>query len=134
MKCQASGLILRRKILIKFLNKKSWSEEKMNQNLENVKSQAHLINERLQRDAVCSRLQKKIKMEEEQILNKREIKPTASRILVLRYFLEKRNATSLIKSEEDLYNSDKSTLYRSLKTFERLGIIHSVDDGTGIIN
>ena len=71
-------------------------------------------------------------MEEEQLLKKRKIKPTASRILVLRYFLEKDYAVSLKKLESDLLYSEKSTLYRTLKTFEKQKIIHSIDDGTGI--
>ncbi len=71
-------------------------------------------------------------MEEEHLLKKRKIKPTASRILVLRYFLEKDYAVSLKKLENDLDRSEKSTLYRTLKTFEKQKIIHSIDDGTGI--
>jgi len=71
-------------------------------------------------------------MEEEQLLKNRKIKPTASRILVLRYFLENDNAISLKKLENDLHYSEKSTLYRTLKTFEKQKIIHSIDDGTGI--
>lgn len=72
-------------------------------------------------------------MEEEQLLNNRKITPTASRILVLRYFLESGKAVSLKKLEEELYHSDKSTLYRTLKTFEKQRIVHSIDDGTGIM-
>ena len=71
-------------------------------------------------------------MSEEQLLKKRNINPTASRIIVLRYFIESESTVSLKKLEEDLYNSDTSTLYRTLKTFEKQKIIHSVDDGTGI--
>ena len=71
-------------------------------------------------------------MSEEQLLKKRNINPTASRIIVLRYFIESSSTVSLKKLEEDLYNSDTSTLYRTLKTFEKQKIIHSVDDGTGI--
>jgi len=72
-------------------------------------------------------------MEEEQLLINRKIKPTAARILVLRYLLEIGKATSLKDLEENLYLSDKSTLYRTLKTFEKQRIIHSIDDGTGIM-
>ncbi len=77
--------------------------------------------------------QRKNKMEEEKLLINREIKPTASRILVLRYLLEKGKATSLKDLEENLYLTDKSTLYRTLKTFEKQRIVHSIDDGTGIM-
>ena len=75
---------------------------------------------------------RKNKVKEEKLLSKRKINPTASRIIVLRYFLAKDNAISLKNLERDLHQSDKSTLYRTLKTFERQKIIHSIDDGTGI--
>ena len=71
-------------------------------------------------------------MNEEQLLKNKRIKPTASRILVLRYLLERSSAISLKNLEVDLYPADKSTLFRTLKTFEKQKIIHSIDDGTGI--
>lgn len=71
-------------------------------------------------------------MKEEQLLRKKQIKPTAVRILVLRRFLTIGNTISLKTLEKDLMYSDKSTLYRTLKTFEKQKIIHAIDDGTGL--
>ncbi|PWH85026.1 Fur family transcriptional regulator [Brumimicrobium oceani] len=64
-------------------------------------------------------------------LNKREIRPTAMRMIVLRYFLEEKNCTSLTELEEKFDHADKSTLFRTLTTFEQKGLIHRIEDGTG---
>ncbi len=64
-------------------------------------------------------------------LNKSKIKPTAMRLLVLQYFTEQTTAVSLKSLEEGFHNADTSTLYRTLKTFEKQKLIHSIDDGTG---
>jgi len=70
-------------------------------------------------------------MEEvEDRLNKRDIKPTAMRILVLQYLMEQSSSVSLNKIEKHFVNSDKSTLYRTLKTFEKNRLVHTINDGT----
>jgi len=66
-------------------------------------------------------------------LESKEIRPTAMRQLVLKVLMDKGTAMSLSKLEEEFAHADKSTLYRTLKTFEDKKIIHSVDDGTGSI-
>lgn len=82
---------------------------------------------------VATENEKKEKKEmEEELLINRKIKPTAARILVLRYLLGISKAASLKDLEEKLFLSDKSTLFRTLKTFEKNKVIHSIDDGTGI--
>jgi len=63
-------------------------------------------------------------------LNKRNIKPTAMRILVLQYLMEHDNAVSLHSIESAFELADKSTLYRTLKTFEKNKLVHTIDDGT----
>lgn len=63
-------------------------------------------------------------------LNQRDIKPTAMRILVLQYLMEQENAVSLQMIEEAFESADKSTLYRTLKTFEKNNLVHTIDDGT----
>tara|TARA_R110001583_G_scaffold13031_2_gene56908 strand:- start:27 stop:443 length:417 start_codon:yes stop_codon:yes gene_type:complete len=68
----------------------------------------------------------------EQILNKNNVKPTAMRLLVLQFLLNKKVAVSLTNIEEYFDNSDRTTLYRTLKTFVEGGIAHKIDDGTGI--
>lgn len=77
-------------------------------------------------DYLCKR-----KMEEiENKLKSRTIKPTAMRILVLQYLMKQEKAVSLNSIEDAFENADKSTLYRTLKTFEKNRLVHTVDDGT----
>lgn len=64
-------------------------------------------------------------------LQKRNIKPTAMRELVLEVFTEEKTAISLPELEQKFEKADKATLYRTLKTFEERKLIHSIDDGSG---
>lgn len=66
----------------------------------------------------------------ENILIARQIKPTAMRLLVLEYLLKQITAISLSNLETEFERSDRITLYRTLKTFEEKGIIHTIKDGT----
>ncbi len=68
---------------------------------------------------------------ENKLIN-RAIRPTAMRLLVLQYLMEHHAAVSLKILEEQFYKSDKSTLYRTLITFEKKGLVHQIDDGTGM--
>jgi len=68
----------------------------------------------------------------EQILGNNNVKPTAMRLLVLQFLLNKKVAVSLTNVEEYFDNSDRTTIYRTLKTFVENGIAHQIDDGTGI--
>ena len=61
-----------------------------------------------------------------------DVKPTAMRLLVLQFLLNKKVAVSLTNIEDYFDNSDRTTLYRTLKTFVESGIAHQIDDGTGI--
>ena len=66
----------------------------------------------------------------ESVLQAKGIAPTAMRILVLEY-LQKQTATvSLGDVEKNFAHSDRTTLYRTLKTFEEKGLVHSIQDGT----
>ena len=69
----------------------------------------------------------------DQKLENKKVKPTAMRELVLEELTKRPVAISLKELEERFAQSEKSTLYRTLKTFEDKKIIHSVDDGTGSI-
>ncbi len=71
--------------------------------------------------------------QEEDKLNKRGIRPTATRILVLQYLTKLGHMTSLLDLENYFDYAEKSTLYRTLKTFENNGIIHKIEDGTGVV-
>lgn len=68
----------------------------------------------------------------ENILIAKQVNPTAVRLLVLEYLLKQQAAISLSDLEVELHRSDRVTLYRTLKTFEEQGIIHSIKDGTEI--
>ena len=45
--------------------------------------------------------------------------------------VEKEIALALTDIENAFIKSDRTTLYRTLKTFEENGIVHQIDDGTG---
>lgn len=66
----------------------------------------------------------------ETILSSKGIAPTAMRILVLEYLQQQSTAVSLQDLEKDFQRSDRTTLYRTLKTFEEKGVIHAINDGT----
>ena len=70
---------------------------------------------------------------QDDILNSRRIKPTAMRELVLKVLTEQKSAISLPELEQKFEKADKTTLYRTLKTFEENKLIHSIDDGTGSV-
>lgn len=66
----------------------------------------------------------------EDILREKEISPTAMRLLVLEYLLQQSAAVSLPQLESDFHHADRTTLYRTLKTFEEKGLIHCIKDGS----
>lgn len=68
----------------------------------------------------------------EKILQKNKVKPTAMRLLVLQFLLNKKVAASLTNIEDYFDNAERTTLYRTLKTFVESGIAHQIDDGTGV--
>lgn len=69
----------------------------------------------------------------EQILETRKIQPTAMRILVLKELQNSEHAVSLTELENLFEQADKTTLYRTLKTFQKNKLVHSIDDGTGSV-
>ena len=64
-------------------------------------------------------------------LGNRNIKPTNMRLLVLKELVESSSAINLKTLEARFERADRTTLYRTLKTFEEKNLIHAVDDGTG---
>lgn len=64
-------------------------------------------------------------------LNKKNIRPTVMRLLVLEVLANQEATVSLSDLEKLFERSDRITLYRTLKTFQENGLVHSVDDGTG---
>ena len=71
--------------------------------------------------------------ENEEKLNKRHIKPTAMRDLVLKVLTDQKSAISLSELENKFEKADRVTLFRTLKTFEVNKLIHSIDDGSGSV-
>ncbi len=68
----------------------------------------------------------------EEKLEQKEIRPTAMRMLVLETLRNQKAAISLQDLEIEFEKADRITLYRTLKTFQEKGLIHSIADGTGI--
>ncbi|MGC4128823.1 MAG: transcriptional repressor [Bergeyella sp.] len=64
----------------------------------------------------------------ENILSQKKIPATSMRILVLNEFLKTDKAVSLSELEEHLEHCDRSTIYRTLKTFEKKGVIHGIQE------
>ena len=67
----------------------------------------------------------------EQKLTEKKINPTAMRLLVLDLLFKQNSAISLTDIEKSLEPADRTTIYRTLKTFEEKGLTHIIDDGTG---
>ena len=67
----------------------------------------------------------------EQRLESRHIQPTAMRLRVLRYLSDRRAAVSLADLEQHFSKSDRTTLYRTLKTFQEHGVVHQIYDESG---
>lgn len=68
----------------------------------------------------------------EKILEKKNVKPTAMRLLILQLLRNKDAAVSLTDLEDRFVKSDRTTIYRTLKTFVKNDIAHKIDDGTGV--
>jgi Fur family ferric uptake transcriptional regulator len=68
----------------------------------------------------------------EQLLESNEIRVTAMRLLIYKFLANMQVAASLSDIENAFAKADRTTLYRTVKTFEEKGIVHQIDDGTGI--
>jgi Fur family ferric uptake transcriptional regulator len=62
-----------------------------------------------------------------EVLERHNVKPTAMRMLVLQQLCAARKHLSLSEIETALYPADRVTIYRTLQTFVRKGIAHTVD-------
>lgn len=61
------------------------------------------------------------------ILEDCKIKPTPMRMLVLEQLILHQQNLSLTDIEDLLYPSDRITIYRTLQTFIKHGLVHSID-------
>lgn len=68
----------------------------------------------------------------EQFLESKAIRVTAMRILIYKYLSQKEVAVTLSDIENAFDKIERTTLYRTIKTFEDKGVVHQIDDGTGV--
>jgi len=68
-----------------------------------------------------------------QLLESKGIRPTAMRLMTYKRLVELKVAISLGDLEKDFKVSERSTLFRTIKTFEEKGVVHQIEDGTGVI-
>jgi len=66
-------------------------------------------------------------------LEKKGVRATSIRILVLDALMSSPRAMSLSDLETVLDTVDKSSIFRSLEAFEKHHVVHSIDDGTGSV-
>lgn len=66
-------------------------------------------------------------------LQLRDIKPTSSRLLILREMNRGDEAVSMPELERLLPTVDKSTISRTISLFLLHKLIHAIDDGTGVL-
>lgn len=64
----------------------------------------------------------------EGILISKNVNPTAMRLLTLDFLTKQKSAVSITDIEKGFNSCDRITLYRTLKTFEKKGLIHSIED------
>tara|TARA_B100000745_G_C19854122_1_gene283850 strand:+ start:97 stop:531 length:435 start_codon:yes stop_codon:yes gene_type:complete len=78
------------------------------------------------------KLEDKMKNNEtEQRLVEKNIRLTPMRILVLNVLMKSEVTMSLSDIERSFEKSDRVTIYRTLKTFEKKGLVHSIIDSAG---
>ncbi len=65
----------------------------------------------------------------EKKLISKNTRPTSMRILVYDFLSLQTAALSLSEIEQQFHNADRITIYRTLKTFEEKGIVHSIQEG-----
>jgi len=68
----------------------------------------------------------------EKILADKNIRPTAMRLLIYKFLASKKMAVTLTDIENAFEKSDRTTLYRTIKTFSENGVVHQIEDGTGV--
>ena len=73
-----------------------------------------------------------MKSDPQTLLKKSDLRVTSVRSDVLQVFMGANSAIDSHTVEASFENIDRITLYRTLKTFEEKGLIHSVVDSNGI--
>ncbi len=65
-------------------------------------------------------------------LKEKNIAPTAMRLVVFDFLLKQSAALSLTDLELGMDRTDRVTLYRTIRTFEEHGLVHRIEDGSGV--
>ena len=68
----------------------------------------------------------------DKFLESKGVRPTAMRLLVFKYLATSEAAKTLTDIENAFAKADRTTLYRTLKTFEEKAVVHKIDDGSGV--
>lgn len=63
----------------------------------------------------------------EKFLQQKGVKPTSVRLLVLNEFMRSSEAKTLADIENSLDTADRTTIYRTLKTFVEKGVLHPIE-------
>jgi Fur family transcriptional regulator, ferric uptake regulator len=71
-----------------------------------------------------------VNQENEKKLISKNTRPTSMRLLVYDFLANQKAALSLTDIEQHFHYADRITIYRTLKTFEEKGIIHSIQENT----
>lgn len=61
------------------------------------------------------------------------IRPTPTRILILRTLANTESLITALDIEETLQTVDRSSISRAMPLFVNAGLVHAVDDGTGAV-
>jgi Fe2+/Zn2+ uptake regulation proteins len=67
----------------------------------------------------------------EKILNQKAVRITPMRQLLLEYLLQEKKSCGLTELETKFPKAERTTIYRTLKTFEEKGIVHSINNELG---
>lgn len=66
-----------------------------------------------------------------EILERKKVRPTANRILVLEALLDTAHPVSLMELDEIIQTMDKSSVFRVLNVFLEADVVHGIEDGSG---
>ena len=66
----------------------------------------------------------------EQHITTKGIRVTAMRLLIYKFLAERSSAVTLSDIEKAFDKVDRTTLYRTIKTFEDKGIVHQINEGS----
>ena len=68
-----------------------------------------------------------------ELLQEKGLKKTKLRLALIDHFIKAKRAQSYTDLKQVLVEeTDKSTLYRNLATFEQVGLIHRINDNSGV--